>query len=180
MLHETRASTSQRRSPSAEKAKIQHEGEKQELNTLNERFGNYLSKIKSLVHINAQLRRQVDEAYRKYIGHAEGIEQHPSEGQLAQLRQQINEGVRAQTSIQIRWQRAEYDVKFYRKNLKLFAVHEQQRSEQLRTIQQQLDGNLQELEQLQQEYQRREHDLQVTEKTLKRREVSLFCLDLSI
>ena len=133
---------------------------------MNDRFGSYLEKIKSLAHINASLRRQVDDAYRKYIGHTDGlteqIYQHPSERQLSQLRQQINEEVRAQTLIQIRLQRADYDVKFYRTNLHHLSTHDRQQSEQIRTMRQQLDVNLHELEQLREEYQRREQDLQVT------------------
>lgn len=154
------------RSSRTGKAQVQHEGEKHELNTLNDRFGSYLEKIKSLAQINASLRRQVDDAYRKYIGHTDGlteqIYQHPSERQLSQLRQQINEEVRAQTLIQIRLQRADYDVKFYRTHLQLLSAHDQQQSEQIRTMRQQLDVNLRALKQLQDEYHRREQDLKET------------------
>jgi hypothetical protein len=154
----------------------QQETEKHELNTLNSRFGNYLDKIKHLANINANLRRQVDDAYRKYIGqtdehyidinnttkHLFKTYQNPSEIQLYQLRKQITDEVRAQTVIQIRLQRADYDIKFYQNNIKLLNSHDQKQSEQVRTMRQQLEVNLHELEQLKQQYQGREQDLQVT------------------
>jgi hypothetical protein len=144
------------------------EGEKRELNLLNSRFGNYLDKIKHLANINANLRQQVDDAYRKYMGHTDiGINklskqyQHPSEIQLNNLRKQINDEVRSQTLIQIRLQRADYDIKFYQNNLKLLASNDQKQSEQIRIMRQKLEANLHELEQLKRQYEKREQDLQV-------------------
>jgi len=152
----------------------QEESEKRELNTLNNRFGNYLDKIKNLVNINTNLRRQVDDAYRKYIGHTEeqhiGINdnknfiqkyQHPSEIQLNNLRKQINEEVRGQTLIQIRLQRADFNIKFYQNNIKLLTSHDKKHSEQIRSMRQQLEANLQELEHIKRQYERREQDLNV-------------------
>jgi hypothetical protein len=152
----------------------QEEGEKRELNILNDRFGNYLDKIKHLANINANLRRQVDDAYRKYIGHTDEQQielnnnknlikkyQHPSEIKLNNLRKQINDEVRAQTLIQIRLQRADYDIKFYQKNIKLLTTHDHKQSEQIHLMRHQLEVNLNELEQLKQQYERREQDLQV-------------------
>jgi len=151
----------------------EEEGEKRELNILNQRFGNYLDKIKYLATINANLRRQVDDAYRKYMGHTDEQHmelnnnnmikryQHPSEIQLNNLRQQINDEVRTQTLIQIRLQRADYDIKFYQKNIKLLTPHEHKQAEQIRTMRQQLEANLHELEQLKRQYENREQDLQV-------------------
>ncbi|CAF1524966.1 unnamed protein product, partial [Didymodactylos carnosus] len=43
-------------------------GEKRELIILNSRFEDYLNKTKRLVHLNTNLRRQVDDAYRRYMG----------------------------------------------------------------------------------------------------------------
>ncbi|CAF1480801.1 unnamed protein product [Rotaria sp. Silwood1] len=153
----------------------QQECEKQELNLLNKRFGNYLDKIKHLANINANLRRQVDNAYRKYMGQYEeqDIEikndnkiiikkyQHPYEIQLNNLRKNINNEVHAQTLVQIRLQRADYDIKFYLNNIKLLTLHEQKQAEQIRKIRQQLEINLQELEQLKQQCENREQDLQM-------------------
>lgn len=153
----------------------EEEGEKRELNILNSRFGNYLDKIKHLATINTNLRRQVDDAYRKYMGHTDEqiIEcnnktsikkyQHPLEIQLNNLRKQINDEVRAQTLIQIRLQRADYDIKFYQKNIKLLTTHEQKQSEQIRTMKQQLEANVLELDQLKRQYERRGQDLQVNQ-----------------
>ena len=145
--------------------KTQKEGEKTELNALNNRFGNYLEKIKYLANVNANLRRQVDDAYRKYIGHTDAestkTSQHPSEAQLNQLRQQINAEVRAQTLIQVRLQRADYDIKFYTDNLKLLAAHDKKQSDQTRLMRHHLEGNIHELEQLRRQYESREQDLQV-------------------
>ncbi|CAF3376048.1 unnamed protein product [Rotaria socialis] len=155
--------------------KTQQECEKSELNTLNTRFGNYLEKIKCLASANADLRRQVDDAYKKYMGLDEEQQQietngknqtikkyqHPHEIQLNNLRKQINNEARAQTLIQIRLQRADYDMKFYQTNIKLLGVHEQQQTEQLRTMRQQVEGTSQELKQIQGQYQNREHDLQM-------------------
>ncbi|CAF1164782.1 unnamed protein product [Rotaria sordida] len=154
----------------------QQECEKHELNILNKRFENYLNKIKHLVNINTNLRRQVDDAYRKYMGQCEEQEieiktnnqkkiikkyQHPYEIPLNNLRKQINNEVRAQTLVQIRLQRADYDIKFYQNNIKLLTLHEQKQSEQFRTIRQQLEINLKELEQLKRQYENREQDLQM-------------------
>lgn len=152
----------------------EEEGEKQELNILNSRFGNYLDKIKQLATVNTNLRRQVDDAYRKYMGHIDGqliennnnnnktkIYQHPSEIKLNNLRKQINDEVRAQTLIQIRLQRADYDIKFYQKNIKILASHEQKQTEQIRIMRQQLEVNILELDQLKRQYDRRGQDLQV-------------------
>jgi hypothetical protein len=154
----------------------QQEGEKHELNTLNARFGNYLDKIKHLANINANLRRQVDDAYRKYMGHTEDQQidgndqtkiikryQHPSESQLNSLRKQINDEVRVHTLIHIRLQRADYDIKFYQNNIKLLLKHDQNQSDQVRIVRQQLEANIHELEQLKHQYERREQDLQVRE-----------------
>ncbi|UJR09001.1 hypothetical protein I4U23_013251 [Adineta vaga] len=148
----------------------QKEGEKRELDTLNDRFGNYLDKIKQLANINTNLRQQVDQAYRKYIGHTEEEQecnrknsvkkyQHPCEIQLNRLRKQINEEVRAQTVLQIRIQRADFDSKFYQNNIKLLTTHDQKQSEQIRQMRQQLDVNIQELEHLKRQYERQEKDL---------------------
>ena len=151
----------------------QEEGEKRELNTLNNRFINYLNKIKHLANINANLRRQVDEAYRKYIGHTDEQQieinnekkyQHPSEIQLNNLRKQINNEVRVQTLLQIRLQRADYDIKFYQNNIKLLSKYDYKQSEQVCTMKQQLEINLHELEQLKRQYEQREQDLQVRKK----------------
>jgi len=135
-----------------------------------------LDKIKHLANINANLRRQVDDAYRKYMGHTDEQQiqlnntnnknlikkyQHPFESQLNNLRKQINDEVRAQTLIQIRLQRADYDIKFYQKNIKLLTTHDHKQSEQIRLMRHQLEANLNELEQLKQQYERREQDLQV-------------------
>ncbi|CAF1007482.1 unnamed protein product [Rotaria magnacalcarata] len=154
--------------------KTQQECEKYELNTLNTRFENYLEKIKYLASANANLRRQVDDAYRKYMGFDEEQQietngknqtikkyQHPHDVQLNNLRKQINNEARAQTLVQIRLQRADYDTKFYQTNIKLLGIHEQQQTEQLRTMRQQAQGTLQELKQIQEQYQNREHDLQM-------------------
>ncbi|CAF3330249.1 unnamed protein product [Rotaria sp. Silwood2] len=153
----------------------QQECEKHELDILNKRFGNYLDKIKHLANINANLRQQVDNAYRKYMGHNEEQEieikndnkiiikkyQHPYEIQLNNLRKQINNEVRSQTLVQIRLQRADYDIQFYQNNIKLLTLHEQKQSEQIRTMKQQLEVNLQELEQLKRQFENREQDLQM-------------------
>ncbi|CAF1158308.1 unnamed protein product [Didymodactylos carnosus] len=45
-------------------------GEKHELKMLNNRFEDYLNKIKHLADINSNLRRQINEAYRRYMGRA--------------------------------------------------------------------------------------------------------------
>ena len=137
------------------------EGEKRELNLLNNRFGNYLEKIKHLATINAHLRRQVDDVYRKHIGHTDEKTPHASQLQLNYLRDQINEEVRAQTAIQIRLQRAEYDIKFYQNNMKLFATVDQQQSQQIQQMRQQFQFSVHEFEQLKEQYQHRERDLQV-------------------
>lgn len=150
----------------------QHEGEKRELSTLNHRFGNYLDKIKSLASVNAQLRRQVDRAYRKYIGHTEEEApsdarssnkqyQHPCELQLNALRRQINEEVRTQTLLQIRSQRAEFDIKFYQTNIKSLTAHDHKQAEQIRMMRHQLEASVQELEQLKRRYERQGQDLNV-------------------
>ena len=158
--------------------KTQKEGEKHELNALNNRFGNYLEKIKYLANVNANLRRQVDEAYRKYIGHTDAesakTSQHPSEAQLNQLRQQINAEVRAQTLIQVRLQRANYDIKFYQDNLKLLAAHDKKQSDQTRLMRHHLEGNIHELEQLRRQYESREQDLQVRHSGCTRTGISNF------
>ncbi|CAF1233802.1 unnamed protein product [Adineta ricciae] len=146
----------------------QQEVEKRELNTLNGRFGNYLDKIKHLVNVNANLRRQVDQAYRKYIGHTEEEREdahsnrkylHPCESQLLHLRKQINEEVRAQTLLQIRLQRADFDIEFYQHNIKVLTSHDQKQSEQVQYLRQQLNVNLQDLEHLKRQYERQEQDL---------------------
>ncbi|CAF0879005.1 unnamed protein product [Adineta steineri] len=154
------------------------EGEKRELNTLNNRFENYLDKIKNLVNANTNLRRQVNDVYRKYIGHTQDEEaeqqteindnkqqsikkyQHPSEIQLNSLRKKINEEVHAQSLLQIRLQRADFDINFYQNNMKLLTSHDQKHSEQIRHMRQQLEINLQELEHLKRQYERQEQDLQ--------------------
>lgn len=154
--------------------KTEQECEKRELNTLNTRFENYLDKIKYLANVNTNLHRQVDDAYRKYMGFSEEQQidnqnpkdsvkryQNPYENQLNNLRKQINNEVRSQTAIQVRLQRAEYDIKFYQTNIKLLNVHEQKQSEQIRTMKQRLDVVVKEFEQIKQQYENREQDLQV-------------------
>lgn len=147
--------------PIPKKKSVEDEGEKHELNLLNNRFGNYLEKIKHLATINAHLRRQVDDAYRKCVGHTDDKTPHPSQLQLNYLRDQITEEVRAQTTIQIRLQRAEYDMKFYQNNIKLFSTVDQQQSQQIQQMRQQLQFSVEEFEQLKEQYSHRERDLQV-------------------
>lgn len=147
----------------------QKECEKRELNLLNNRFGNYLDRIKNLANTNANLHRQVDDTYRKYMGHSEEQQtdnekrtyQNPLEIQLKNLRKQINNEVRAQTLVQIRLQRAEYDLNFYQNNIKLLSTHEHKQSEQIKNMKKQIEINVNELEQLKQQYDNREQDLRV-------------------
>lgn len=153
------------------------EGEKRELNLLNDRFGNYLEKIKYLAQINAQLRRQVDDAYRRYIGQTDeksSTTLHPTRIQLNHLREQLNEEVRTQIHIQIRLQRAEYDIKFYQNNIKTFAQYDQQQSQQVQLMRQQLQFTLEELQTLKEQYQKREQDLQVEHEFLCFHKLRLF------
>lgn len=158
---------------------IEIEGEKRELNLLNNRFGNYLDKIKHLAQINAHLHRQVDDAYRKYIGPTDSkSSSHPIPIQLTQFRERINEEVRAQTLIQIRLQRAQYDLKFYQNNIKIFAQYDQQQSQQVQLMRQQLQFTLEELQQLKEQYQKREEDVQVQVMNFSI-SLILFCLELS-
>ena len=154
---------------------LHNEQNENELNLLNSRFGNYLDQIKDLANINKNLRRQVDNAYRKYMGYAEEKQiefndkqnqmkkyQNPFEIQLNKLRKQINDEVRAQTLVQIHLQRANYDIKFYQDNIQLLKVSDQKYLIKIRNMQQQLEVNLQELEQLKRQYENREQDLRVT------------------
>ena len=140
----------------------EHDNEKRQLNTLNERFENYLNKIKNLATLNEKLRRQVDAAYREYIGRGEANAVHPSESQLNALRQQINEHVRAQNLIQIRLQRAEYDTKFYQTNVKLLLAHDQKHNELVPTLKKKCDATRLELAEIKQKFEEREKDLQVS------------------
>lgn len=160
-----------RRTP--KKSTTELDGEKRELNLLNNRFGNYLEKIKHLATINAHLRRQVDDVYRKYIDEKSP---HASQLQLNYLRDQINEEVRAQTTIQIRLQRAEYDIKFYQNNMKLFATVDQQQSQQIQQMRQQFQFSVHEFEQLKEQYQHRERDLQVLSKYSMRKPIRIFVI----
>jgi hypothetical protein len=151
----------------------EYEDERRELTTLNDRFDTYIERIKSLVNINGNLRRQVNQAYRKCIADMNEqsidtnisnnvrVDQHPLETPLNQLRQHINDNVQMQTLIDIRLQRADYDINFYRLQLTQLNDHERKQNERIRTMQQQLQSNLHELEQLKQQHHRYEDELQV-------------------
>lgn len=141
---------------------LEHEGEKRELDLLNTRFGNYLKKIKHLVSKNSELRRQIDDVYHQYFQHTDNQLQQTTIVKLNQLRQQLDTEVRTQASVQIRLQRANYDIQLFRNHLKSYSVYEQKQSEQIQSMKQQLQTNLNEFEQLKQQYQQREEDLQVS------------------
>jgi len=146
----------------------QREEEERGLNLLNNRFANYLNQIKILGDKNINLRHQIDEIYQKYTEHIEEENQsdnkkpNSSEIELNNLRKQINEEVRAQTLIQIRLQRADYDKKYYKNKLKFFST-----THQIQILQQQLDANLYELNFFKEQYQKQEQNLQVIKEISK-------------
>lgn len=137
----------------------------EELSSLNQRFSQYLDKIKTLAQINANLHRQVEEAYRKYTGQSYG----ESQLELNRLRDEITAAVRGQTTIQLRSQRAEYDRQFYLNALKSFPPDQ---SKQIQAMEEQLKGKRNLVERLHQEYQKKEENVQLEkhhyEETLKK------------
>ncbi|CAF0821875.1 unnamed protein product [Didymodactylos carnosus] len=170
-------------------------GEKRELIILNSRFEDYLNKTKRLVHLNTNLRRQVDDAYRRYMGRTTDFDEevekdinynednrenrarkrspnegekaiqqknfnHPQDKQLINLRNKITDEVRHQTSVQIRVQRADHDIKFYKNEIKCLNNCDLTENNKLNQMKQELEHNVYELEQLKKQYDKREDDLE--------------------
>ena len=98
-----------------------------ELSALNQRFSVYLQKIRSLAQINAELHREVEKAFRNFVG------QNQSDKYLllTQLREKITDEVRAQTSIHIRCQRAEYEREFFVNALKTLPAEQKNELKQM-------------------------------------------------
>jgi hypothetical protein len=133
--------------------RIKNEDEKRGLTKLNNRFANYLNKIKNLADINIKLRHEIDDIHKEYMKYNEGEK---LEIQCNDVRRQLNNELQKLISSQIRLQRADHDKKFYKNKLKLFST-----SEQSHSIKQQLDANLYELNCLKEQYEKQNKDLQV-------------------
>jgi hypothetical protein len=149
---------------------IKEGSEKRELDALNNRFKDYLDRIKILANINTELRRQVDNVYQKSTKHINEEEEinkenvihlyrHSSEIEFNSLRKQINNQVREQISTQIRSHRAEYDRKFYGNSIKLWLTYDQK--DQIQIIKHQFEASLHELDLLKTIYEKQKQDLQV-------------------
>jgi hypothetical protein len=142
--------------------RIKNEDEKRGLTKLNNRFANYLNKIKNLADINIKLRHEIDDIHKKYMRYNEEEKPLDNENdnsleiQCNNVRRQLNNELRKLISSQIRLQRADHDKKFYRNKLKLFSTSEQNHS-----IKQQLDANSYELNCLKEQYEKQNKDLQV-------------------
>jgi hypothetical protein len=135
------------------------EKEEQELNTLNNRFATYLKKIINLGDINIKLRRQIDDIHQNFMGHVkenEPIDHHLLEKEFNNIRRQLNIELRNLISFQTQFNRADYDKKYYKSQLKLFST-----SDQLAIIQQQFDANLYVLNSLKEQYGKQIEELQV-------------------
>ena len=126
-----------------------------ELSALNQRFSVYLQKIRNLAQINAELHREVEKAFGNFVG------QNQSDKYLllTQLREKITDEVRAQTSIHIRCQRAEYEREFFVDALKTLPAEQKN---ELKQMDDQLKVRRDELERLQQQCQRKETDVQTS------------------
>jgi hypothetical protein len=141
--------------------RIQEE-EERGLNTLNNRFADYLNQIKSLGDININLRHQIDDIYKKYTENIEEENQiddktsHSFEIEYNNLHRQLINELQKLISFQIRFQRADYDKKYYKTKVKLFSS-----TDQIQIMKQQLDANLYELNLLKERYQKQEKNLQV-------------------
>jgi hypothetical protein len=138
------------------------EDERHRLTILNNRFADYLDRIKTLADRNINLRRQIDAIYQKYTGYNDEKESNytknhrSSEIEFDNLRRQLNNELRQLISTQIRFQRADYDKKIYKNKFKFFST-----SDQNQLMQQQLNSNLYELDLLKQQYDKRNQELQV-------------------
>lgn len=129
------------------------EEEQYGLNILNNRFANYLNKIKILADKNITLHHQIDETHRKYMEDNEEEQRNLSEIQFNNLRQELNKEFKSLLLYQTRFQRADYDKKYYKNKLKYFSTTNQS--------QQQLDNYIYELNLLKEQYKKQEENLQV-------------------
>ncbi|CAF1282412.1 unnamed protein product, partial [Didymodactylos carnosus] len=85
---------------------------------------------------------------------------HPQDKQLINLRNKITDEVRHQTSVQIRVQRADHDIKFYKNEIKCLNNCDLTENNKLNQMKQELEHNVYELEQLKKQYDKREDDLE--------------------
>ena len=98
------------------------QGEQQTLNKLNQRFQIYLQQIQVLADENKKLNEKRNQIQTECL---------TSENsstvitKFAQLTKQIEEQIREKTKVQNRLQRAEYDRKFFTRQLKLTLIDEQ-------------------------------------------------------
>ena len=133
------------------------------LHDLNARFDTYLGRIKELATLNKDLRSQIDQTCRTYLGHVGEKSSSALMDKFRQLCQQINQQVRDQTLVEIRSQRAAYDRKAYGTYIKRLLMDDQDQKDRVKTFEQQLEAKVYELEQWQKQHKHREEDLQVTD-----------------
>jgi hypothetical protein len=135
------------------------EKEEQELNTLNNRFATYLNKIINLGDMNVKLRRQIDDIHQTYKENGKEnapIGRNLLETEFNNIRRQLNTELQKLIFVRTQFQRADYDKKYYKNQLKFFST-----SDQLATVQQQFDANLYELNLLKEQHAKQIEELQV-------------------
>lgn len=138
----------------------ENDDERNVLNDLNARFDTYLGRIKELATLNKDLRSQIDQTCRTFVGEKDSS---ALMGKFRQLCQQINQQVRDQTLVEIRCQRAAYDRKAYGTYIKRLLMDDQDQKDRVQMFEQQLEAKVYELEQWQKQHKHREQDLQVTD-----------------
>ena len=131
------------------------------LTILNNHFANYLDKIRELGNKNIYLRQQIVSVNEKYTGYMDeksnGSNNYNSlEIELNNLRRQFSQELRQLISEEFHFQRADYDRKYYKNQIRLFSE-----SDSSQIIIQQLDANLYELNLLKQQYEKEEQELLV-------------------
>ncbi|UJR37209.1 hypothetical protein I4U23_029918 [Adineta vaga] len=148
---------SKNRAKSADYSRMKTEDEQQGMNILNNRFANYLDKIKNLADININLRTEIENIHETYM---KNDSNHlVSQTEFTDLRRQLNNQLRQYVVTQIRLQRADYDRRFYRNKLQIFSS-----TEKFQSLQQKLESDTYELSFLKEQYEKQQMDFQLNKK----------------
>lgn len=128
--------------------KEQRDHEKQELIQLNDRFANYLDRVKYLEQTNKQLQNTLDQLRSKW-GFDSDRFKNQYEPQLNDLRSSIDLATVEKAKAEIRSKRAEYDLLFYKKLADEANQWTQQDKLKINSLESTIDENQRELEHLQ-------------------------------
>ncbi|CAF0858268.1 unnamed protein product [Didymodactylos carnosus] len=145
----------------------QHEDEKRELQELNNKFANYLDRVKFLESQNHKLQAQLDDLKQKWGFDSGKIKEQYDNG-LIQLRKQIDEVTRDKALAELRAKRAEYDASLIKHQTDFANELVNLDRNRFQMLKQQLEGSGSELDALRNRFEDKKGEIERSKSEVKR------------